>query len=228
VSHGLFTVREAAGWLTVPASTVQGWARGYGRALAGGKTSVGKPVITSIPARGREPTIPFVGLAEGLVLSAFRRAGVSMQRIRPALERLDREVGLEHALASDRLYTDGVDVLYDYGTSVDQGLVSDLVVVRNQQRVFAPVVRDYLRRITYSEDHWAERIELPGYEHARVVVDLERAFGRPFLERTRVRAEDVVDRWLAGDSISELARDFGLTGLEVEDVVRAATRQFAA
>ncbi|HEY4025322.1 MAG TPA: DUF433 domain-containing protein [Candidatus Dormibacteraeota bacterium] len=221
-------MREAAGWLGVPASTFQGWAHGYERAVAGRPATVGRPIVLSLPTRGREPSIPFLGLAEGLVLSAFRKAGVSLQRIRPALERLDKEVGLEHALASDRLYTDGADVLYDYGTSVDQNLVTELVVVRNQQRVFTPIVRDYLRRITYDSDHWAERIELPGYEHARVIVDLDRAFGRPFLDRTGVRTEDVVDRWLAGDSIAELAGDFGLTGLEVEDVVRAATRQFAA
>jgi hypothetical protein len=36
-----------------------------------------------------------------------------MQRIRPAIDVLSQEVGLEHALASRRLYTDGAEVLFD-------------------------------------------------------------------------------------------------------------------
>jgi hypothetical protein len=37
-----------------------------------------------------------------------------MQRIRPAIGTLASELGLEHALGSRRLYTDGAEVLYDY------------------------------------------------------------------------------------------------------------------
>jgi len=37
-----------------------------------------------------------------------------MQRVRPAIDVLARELGLEHALASRRLYTDGAEVLYGY------------------------------------------------------------------------------------------------------------------
>jgi hypothetical protein len=37
-----------------------------------------------------------------------------MQRIRPAIVVLARELGLEYALASRRLYTDGTEALYDY------------------------------------------------------------------------------------------------------------------
>lgn len=40
-----------------------------------------------------------------------------MQRIRPALAELERDIGIAHALASRKLYTDGAEVLYDYGES---------------------------------------------------------------------------------------------------------------
>jgi Putative DNA-binding HTH domain len=43
------------------------------------------------------PIIPFIGLAEGLVLAATRRSGVPLQRIRPALERLEEEFGLAYS-----------------------------------------------------------------------------------------------------------------------------------
>jgi uncharacterized protein (DUF433 family) len=169
--------------------------------------------------------VPFLGLVEGHVLNAFRRAGVPLQRIRPALERLDQELGLRHALASERLSIDGAEVLYDYGAVLDPAGIGDLVTVRSGQRVFAPVVGEHLRRIRYGSDHWAEQVELPGYAVARVIVDLGVAHGRPVLEPARIPVEDVIHRWIAGDSLAELAGDFGLDGAEVEDVIRAATRR---
>ncbi len=47
-------------------------------------------------------------------VTAMRRSGVPLSRVRSALDRLDGEFGLGHALASKRLYTDGSEVLFDY------------------------------------------------------------------------------------------------------------------
>lgn len=72
----------------------------------------GAPIITYIqPERPGAPVIPFVGLAESLVLAAIRRSGVPMQRVRPALEALSEGLGLDHALASKKLYSDGAELL---------------------------------------------------------------------------------------------------------------------
>lgn len=227
VSLRLFTVAEAAGWITVPRSTFHSWVHGYEHRARGGRSVVGAPIVLSLSAGRGQPAVPFLGLVEGLVLNAFRRTGVPLQRIRPALDRLDQELGLRHALASDRLTTDGVEVLYDYGAVLDPEGIGELVTVRSGQRVFAPVVREYLRRIRYASDHWAEQVELPGYAVARVSVDLRVAHGRPVLEPACVPVEDVLHRWIAGDSLAELADDFGLAGAELEDIIRAATRRCA-
>ena len=227
VSRGVFTIAEAATLLDVPRSTFAAWVHGYRRESPGRAPVTGQPIVLSVPARRGQPVIPFLGLAEGLVLSAFRRAGVPLQRIRPALERLDQEMGVHHALASDRLATDGAEVLYDYGAMLMPGGVRELVSVRDGQRVFAPIVSEHLRRVRYGDDHWAERLELPGYGLARVMVDLRISLGRPVLERSRVLVEDVIHRWIAGDSVAELVDGFGLLGPEVEDVIRTATRRCA-
>lgn len=228
ISRGLFTLTDAAGWLDVPRTTFRSWALGYSKQRADQPAVVARPILLTVPSRRGEPGVTFLGLAEGMVLTAFRKAGVPLQRIRPALERLDQEMGLQHALASDRLFTDGVEVLFDYGARLHADSIRELVTVRNGQRVFAPIVRDYLRRISYADDHWANQVELPGYQRARVVVNLELAGGRPVLERIRVPVEHVVERWIAGDSITDLAEGFALGAAEVEDVVRAATRRCAA
>ena len=181
------------------------------------------PLITCFPSRGRQATVPFIGFAEAFVLSSFRRAGVPLQRIRPAVEVLAKEIGIEHALASKRLYTDGAEVLFDYASKTGERQVMDLTVVRTQQRQFSGVVRDYLRRIHYGGDGWADSVQLPTYANAEVVVDPRVGFGLPLLVSGGARVEDLVDRFQAGDSVSEIAADFSVPPDEVEDVIRVAT-----
>lgn len=218
IARAIFTLRETAGYLGIPKSTVQWWARPPGRK---------EPLITCFPRRGREATVPFIGFAEAFVLSAFRRAGVPLQRIRPAVEVLSSEIGIDHALASEKLFTDGAEVLYDYAGDRAEGDLWDLVVVRTQQRQFSDLVSGYLKRIEYGSDGWAQSVELPTYRWAGVSVDPLVAFGLPLVAHGGVRVEDLVDRFQAGDSVAELAGDFGVPEPEVEDVIRVATQTAA-
>ena len=103
----LYTLAEAAHAVDVPPSTFATWAKGYTRRRPGQKATQGRPVITAFEARPGQPSVPFVGLAESMILAAVRRAGVPLQRIRPALTALEKEIGFQHALASKALYTDG-------------------------------------------------------------------------------------------------------------------------
>ncbi len=101
----LFTLHECARYLHTPLSTLHSWAKPRGEV----------PLITTLPGAGRQATIPFVGFAEAFVLGALRKAGVPMQRIRPAVKQLNDEIGLDHALASERVYTDGAELIFNDG-----------------------------------------------------------------------------------------------------------------
>jgi uncharacterized protein (DUF433 family) len=226
----LYTLAEAARALDVPPSTFSGWARGYVRRSPGRKTVTGEAVVTALAAPAGEPIIPFVGLAEGMVLAAVRRAGVPLQRVRPALDLLAREIGIEHALASRKLFTDGAELLFDFsqraGGPVDD-FSQDLVVVRSGQRVFRDVIQAYLRRIDYGPDGYAQLIRLPAYASAEVVADPKRSFGQPIFERGGSRVADVLERFWAGDEIQTLSAEFGVPPGHIEDVLRAASRRAA-
>lgn len=178
-------------------------------------------MITSFAGDRGYPSIPFVGLAEAMVLAAFRRSGVSLQHIRRAVAIIEQEVGLEHALASERLYTDGAVILYDYAQMEHDPKLDGLTEVVSQQRVFSPVVKEYLRRITYGSDGWAVRLVSPTTERALVLVDPQRSFGQPIFTDGGVRVEDVLDRWRAGEPLAQVAEDFGVPPKDVEDVLRA-------
>jgi uncharacterized protein (DUF433 family) len=218
IVRAIFTLGETAAYLGIPKSTVHWWARPPGAK---------HPLITCFPPHGRQATVPFIGFAEAFVLSSFRRAGVPLQRIRPAVEVLAKEIGVEHALASKRLYTDGAEVLFDYATKHGEREVMDLVVVRTQQRQFSEVVKGYLKRIHYGGDGWADAVQLPTYENAEVIVDPRVAFGLPLVVHGGARVEDLVDRFQAGDSVADIAADFSVPPDQVEDVIRVATRAAA-
>ncbi len=156
------------------------------------------------------------------MLGALRQAGVPMQRIRPAVRKLNDEIGLDHALASRRVYTDGAELIFDYASSSDDEAL--LTVVRTGQEHLADVIRGYLKRITYGDDGWAERLRLPAYTQAEATVDPTEAFGQPVVVHGGARVEDLVDRFKAGDGCAEIAADFDVPSAEVEDVIRVALR----
>lgn len=70
----LYTLSAAARALDVPTSTFTTWALGYTRTPPGRQKVKGEPIVTALPSKnGRgSPIIPFVGLAEGMVLAAIR------------------------------------------------------------------------------------------------------------------------------------------------------------
>jgi uncharacterized protein (DUF433 family) len=215
----LYTAAEAARFLGVHPSTFSTWAKGYVRRPPGRREVTGAPIVTSFAAQPRYPTVPFVGLAEGMVVAAFRKAGVSLQHIRRAVAVLEREIAVEHALASRRLYTDGAVILFDYARSEND---DELTVVVTQQRVFSPVVEEYLQRIEHGIDGWAIRVASPVTARPVVLVDPRRAFGQPIFVHGAAPVESIVDRIRAGEPIADVAVDFGVPEVDVRDYLDAA------
>jgi uncharacterized protein (DUF433 family) len=198
-STPLYTIGEAAAYLGVPPSTLATWAYGYERRRPSAGIAIGDPVITATrPARRHEAAVPFIGLAEACALAAFRRAGIPMQQIRPAIRALHQELGLEYALASQRLLTDKPKIL---GRS--------------------------LRRIEFASDGYAQVIQLPRYCVAEVTVDPDHCFGRHRFARGGAALEDVIDLFRTGKTIDAVAAEFGLSRDDVEDAVRVNSRPAA-
>ncbi len=207
----LYTMRQVSQFLAVPRSTLIRW----------------HPFISHMEVSQRQqPNWPFIGLVEAYVLDVFRKAGVPFQRIRPALTMLTQTIGLEHALASRKLYTDGAEILYEWSTHDDitsQESIARLVIVRNGQQVFRDIVAQYLQRIIWGEDGYPLMLQLPLYRQARILADPARAFGQPIFAQSATKVADVLQRFGAGDALTSIADDYGLSFAEVENVVRVAS-----
>lgn len=188
------------------------------------------PLVTSMSdAQKGYPRVPFIGLAEALVLAAVRKIGLSMQRVRPALVALKREMDVEYALAYKRLLTDGTELLVDFAekhADTEEGeSARELVVIRHGQRVFEEIVKQNLWRIEYADDDYPSRIRIVGYETAEIVVDPTMSFGQPIFKIGGVRVVDVLERIRAGEMITDVAEDFRVPVSHVEDAWNVAVKR---
>ncbi len=223
----LYTSAEAARYLGIPASTFLTWVKGHRREFRDRPPVTGEPLVTGFdPERPGGASIPFGGLAEGMFLSAMRRAGVPLQQIRPALDLVRTKLGVVHALASRRLYVAGAQLLGEVSAAgkLDQEArhgARDLIVLRNGQYVFRQVIEQYLRHITY-DDTYACRILLPRYEVAEIAADPEINFGKPYFTHTGTPLHVVRDLLQAGETVEAIADDFDLP---IGQVTEAAQRE---
>ncbi len=220
----LYSQAEAARYVDMPASTFRTWTQGYERRVRGRRLVRGAPLITYIRARGTsEPSVPFIGLAEAMFLAALRKAGVPLQQIRPALDIVRDKLDVSYALASRRLYVVGAQLLWEISEEgeLDSDARRALIVLRDGQYVFREVIINYLRRIEYADDGYADRVELPGYEVARVIADPDVNFGSPFFRGTGTPVSAVLSRLRAGEPVIDVADDFDL---QVDEVTEVADR----
>jgi len=224
----LFTTRETARYVGVPASTMRNWIRGYAYPIHGGLGRA-EPMVSSVEKSDpSKATVPFIGLAEALVIQAFKREKLSIQKVRAALDAIRREVALEHALANKTVYTAGASILWDYARRAGDAEIAQLVEPSSGQIVFTEPVSEYLQLIAYDANLWASKIQLPAFQPTRVVVDMKRGFGRPILDKQRLPLDGILSRFAASEKISDIARDLELDPTEVENVIRVAWRPAAA
>jgi len=208
MSIPIYSQSEVASILGAPQSSLQRWASGY-RTTHG---TLMPPIITAESGRGFK--VPFVGLAEAFIVRAFTRAGVPLPRIRETVEVLRKEIGLENALASERLQTDGAEILMNF-TDGD----TRLVVVRNKQAAFGEIVNAHLKQIDYF-DGFVGQVHFPD---RKIFVDPRVNFGQPTVKDIGVRVSDIVDRARAGEDSASLAQDFGMPVQSVQELLLTAS-----
>lgn len=203
----LLTAREAARHLRMPESTLDSW-------LA---SKSGVPLVHAVePERRGWPRVPFVGVIEAYVLRALRDLDMPLADIRKAAAIVRDEFDDPYALATRRIATDGVAVFVR--------LADDSIVhARDGQSAIREVLDSYLRFVEWSSDGSPARLRLPQYPAgAGVVIDPRFGWGAPVLESHKIKVDDIVALWRAGESIRTVADEYDLTESAVEDVLRLA------
>lgn len=213
---GAYAIAEAAHYLSLRPETLRTWVRGRTYPTARGRRRSAALIRLPDPY---EPLLSFTNLVEAHVLKAIRRHhGVAMQKVRPALSYLERQLELEHPLAHEQLLTDGVHLFIKrFGKLVNLSQEGQLAVEE--------LLKSHLQRIEHDAHGLAlrlfpfsrgERIDVPRV----VVVDPRISFGRPVIDGTSVRTEVVARRLKAGETLQELVEDYGIEVERIEEAIR--------
>jgi uncharacterized protein (DUF433 family) len=207
-----YGVAEAAHYLRLPPATLKTWV--HGRIDANGHQAA--PVI--VLPRG-QTLLSFQNLVEAHVLSAIRREhGVSLQRVRKALNFVRRKLHQANPLVTAKFQTDGVDLFVEeIGKLINAS--------RDGQTAMAEALRTSLERVEHASDGLAVRlypfIRGGGGDTRNILVDPV-SFGRPVVARSGVPVSVVVGRFRAGESVESIAEDYRIPVEQAHDAIRSA------
>jgi uncharacterized protein (DUF433 family) len=207
-----YTISEAAHYLGVPQATIRYWVSGQNQYEGLIQVPKLRPVLLS-----------FLNMVELHVLAAIRRRhAVTMPKVRLAIEYLKENTAEEsdrrHPLISRQLETDGLDLfIQHYGQLVNIGGGGQMAIREVMSAALQRIERDAqgvpIKLYPFT------RSQLEGAP-AMVVIDPALSGGRPVIAGTGLATDVIAERYKAGESVSELARDYERDESEIEEAIR--------
>ena len=211
---------EAARYIRLPLRTVQNWAFGFG-------SYGGKPLIHVLDTERH--LLSFCNVAELHVLGSLRRYHqISPQKLRRVIHYLENTFDTPHPLLTKRMMTDGVSVFIDETDKL-------INATKGGQMAMRQLMEAHLHRIDQDVDGFAIRL-FPFVRHGAnaatstpaslmnepkiISLDPRVRFGRPVIVGTSIPTEEIAERFRAGDTFAQLAKEYGRPSKEIEEAIR--------
>jgi len=208
-----YGIPEAATYLHVPTSTLRYWLIG---------TDNEAPLV-KLARGGRKPLLSFKNLVECYVLEVIRITHkIHVRTIRYSLKVALEKYPSKHPFADYKLSTMKGKIY------LDEEPLTDLS--RGGQYVFREFLGASLRRVKRNDKGIAQQlfpftrpsylkpdsdVEAPSF----IVINPRVAFGLPVLAESRISTAFLASRFRGGDSIPEMAKDYGRSAEEIEEAI---------
>lgn len=218
-----YTVPEVASYVRMSPETLRTWVAGRSYPTKSGAKAA-KPIIRR--PRAGDPRLSYSNLVEAYVLNALRKSlDVEMKDIRSGIEYVQKEFGIERFLLSDELRA-------RQGNLLIERLGKIYNVGQGGQAEMLEMIEKYLQRIDYQEGlpsglYPLTRLGRPDGPK-RIVILPNVGFGRPVTRYKSISTSAIVDRFEAGESVEELAEDYELDPVDIEEAIRAERLRLAA
>jgi uncharacterized protein (DUF433 family) len=210
-----YTLSEAARYLKLPAATLRSWVIGRPYPKGEGVAHF-RPLIH--PPSTRPPLLSFWNLVEAHVLRALRTEhGISLKDLREAVRYAERHLQIERLLLDKRLCTDAGTLFVErYGQLINLSASGQLAM----RKMFD----EHLKRIEWAEVTFPIRLYPFVASNAEtpdkpIAIDPAVAFGRPIVVSRGVTTQAIADRIDAGETVEDIATDYGLAKADVEQAV---------
>lgn len=212
-----YSVREAASYLRLPVATLRAW--------IGGQKNFESLIL---PAQTKPLALSFINLVEVYVLASIRgKHRISMNKVRNGIGFISDRFSSEHPLAEKDFETDGISPFL-----MEAGIIYD-VSKGGGRMLLEKMIERYLRRIERGPDGLPEKL----YPFSRtgepdepkpIMIDPRISFGRPVLSVGSIPMENIVERYKAGESVRELAKDHECARADIEEAIRCSLWKEAA
>lgn len=210
-----YNIPEVADYLNLHPETLRTWVKGRHYPTKQGQR-YSKPLIRLTDPEGR--LMSFANLVEAHVLSAIRRREeIRMDKIRAALDYLEKQLQSEHPLVERQFLTDGKELfIHELGQIINLN--------RKGQRVIEDALAIYLKRIDYDKAtgrpfrlYPMGQVEIP--DARPVMIDPRIGFGRLVITGTGIPVDVLTSRYNAGDTLEDLAEDYNCEKNRIEKAI---------
>ncbi len=208
----IYSMSDVDRLLVLPGGTARRWIDGHRR-----RERLYPPVLRT--EQTGEETVTWGEFVETRLLVGYRRRGVSLQRLRPAIQLLRAELG-PYPLAHAHPFLDVAGRELVRQIQEDVGLRRQgffVIVPTGQQLMTTNPVNEFLDHVEFSEDRLVSALAPCGRENV-VRIDPLRQTGRPVVRA--VPTEIVAEQFRAGESTSEIAAAFDLHTSYIESALR--------
>lgn len=203
-----YSISEAAFYVRIPATTLVAWTRGQDYLTQTGVHRTFKPLIGLADPRNK--FLSFFNLVEAHMLRSTTERGVPLKNVRKALEYIHETIPGKHPLLMHDFEVSGKDVFI-------QHLGHTINATRHGQLAMRKILQKYLERIV--RDTCGLPIQVFPINSRRLVIDPRFSSGKPVLKDTGITASVLWGRQRTGESVPEIAKDYGLTQLEVKEAI---------
>ena len=221
-----YRAAEAAHMLALPPGTVKAWSFGQDYVHRDGSPKKFKALIS--PAGAKARLLSFNNLCELHMLAAIRRHyRISMPAVRDSVAFVRRQLKMERPLLSSEFQTNGAHLFIEHsGVILNASREGQTSLSLAFERDLSRVERD-ARGIPVRLFPVTRAAPSPAAQPLAVVVDPNLAFGRPVLANAGVTTAVIQDRFLAGDSPSEMAEDYRVDEHDIWEAIRFEHRPAA-
>jgi uncharacterized protein (DUF433 family) len=215
LNSALYSCVEADHLAAVTPGTSKRWLGGYVYRSRGGQV-VGQLPVTVYAQSHVEEGPSFLDLVEVKAIGELKEAGFSLGKIREIVANCQQFMDVDRPLVRLKFLTDGRIIFVEHG--------EDLLEVgrRKGQHAWFDFLAPFLKELDYEHD--LARRWYPLGKEKLVVVDPDYGYGFPVVKNSGVRTEIVLERFQVGETIEEIAADFNIQPIEVQQALQFEAR----
>lgn len=213
LNRGLYTVPEATRLTRISTGKIRRWIKGYD--FRSGESVRHSDAVWQgeIKPIDNKISLSFRDLLELRFVDAFIRAGVSWRTMRRAHTKAQNALQTTHPFCSNRIFTDGRNILLQQGQEDADQILIDLAT---DQAEFSRLVEPFRKELEFSGN---DIVWWPLGKGRQIVVDPRRNFGQPTVVKSGVPAAILARSVKANSSQDIVAKWYDVRLDEVRDAV---------